>query len=159
MGLITPPDRIQASLSAFEQIFVKSVPHSITRRRLFDNFQEFTHHFSHAITDQFTQWVGGSFTTQKVNPQDIDVLILCPQEVILKNETRINAELSQSQWKIRGIDCCYLGTRSKGAPDYPLYRSDFTYWVHQFSTTKNDRRGRKHARGFIEINHNKFSYE
>ncbi|NJB84306.1 hypothetical protein GGR26_000051 [Lewinella marina] len=158
-GLLIPPEKISFEQSQFAQIFVRDFPESSTRGSLFQAYQDYSGWFTQKITGSFVQWIGGSFTTAKRSPQDIDLVTLCAQEDLIKHDEILASETEKGNWKSRGVDAYVVGVRAYDAPDYPLYRSDFVYWIHQFSTTRRDRRGRKHARGFVEITFNGYSYE
>ena len=158
-GLLEPPEKIRIAPDQFARVFVEDFGKSTTRESLYQSYLEYTHQFSQEITDSFAQWIGGSFTTGKRDPQDIDVVTLCSQEVLIKKQEVLASEFSQTTWKAKGLDAYLLGVRSQAAPDFPLYRSDYVYWIHQFSTTRKDRRGRKHSSGYVELIFNDFNYE
>lgn len=158
-GLLKPPEKLTIDRDQLLEVFVKAFGEDSTRLGIYENYLEYTTLFSQTITEAFAQWIGGSFTTEKQNPRDLDLVTLCSQEDLLNHQDLLTAKFGNNTWKARGVDAYLLGVRTRDAPDYPLYRSDYVYWIHQFSTTRKDRRGRKHSRGFIELIFNDYSYE
>ena len=71
-GYIVPYETHQTTLDEFQQVFVDAFPESETRQRLFDNYLGWIFDFQRDIFPYFTQWINGSFVTQKLNPNDID---------------------------------------------------------------------------------------
>jgi len=80
-GLLTPAKGIETSLEIIGQHFVQAFPHSETRQRLFENFQNYLNSFQDEIFPWFEMWVDGSFVTLKENPKDIDVVTFLDWEV------------------------------------------------------------------------------
>ncbi|WP_116109415.1 DUF6932 family protein [Lewinella sp. IMCC34191] len=158
-GLLRPPEKLTIDRDQLLEVFVKAFGEDSTRLGIYENYLEYTTLFSQTITEAFAQWIGGSFTTEKQNPRDLDLVTLCSQQDLLNHQDLLTAKFDHNNWKAKGVDAYLVGVRTRDAPDYPLYRSDCVYWIHQFSTTRKDRRGRKHSRGFIELIFNDYSYE
>lgn len=158
-GLLQPPEKLTIDRDQLYEVFVQAFGKATTRLGIYESYLEYTELFSNTITETFTQWIGGSFTTGKQNPRDLDLVTLCSQEDLIKHQDTLATKFDQITWKAKGMDAYLLGVRTKDAPDFPLYRSDYVYWIHQFSTTRKDRRGRKHSRGFVEMIFNDYSYE
>jgi len=69
-------------LGAIGNHFLKDFPSSATRKSLIDGLNAFVAHYSKIIGAPFELWIDGSFTTHKVNPNDIDLVIFLPEDVI-----------------------------------------------------------------------------
>jgi hypothetical protein len=151
-GLLIPPQKIVISEIEFHDYFVGAFPSSTTRLNLYAVYQEYTRQFKEQIGQPFSQWIAGSFTTLKTNPADLDIVTLADQNILLGKEKTVRDYFQAPAWKARGIDSYLLGIRSPDAPDYPIYRSDYVYWMDQFLSTRKTRRGEQHPRGFAEIN-------
>ena len=157
-GLIVPPKKVRISQSDFYDTFIGSFPSSTTREALYKSYEKYTSSFAKQVTGNFCQWIGGSFTTMKTNPRDVDIVTLLRNDVLINQYDKIK-QMFRLSWKAEGLDVYFLGVREPEAPDYAIYRSDFAYWTHQFSTSRQDRMGKRYARGYAEIQFNSFSYE
>ena len=93
-GLIQPDTKHELSSAEFKETFVNSFPNSRTRSDIFSAYIAFTEAFSKEVTNSFTQWIGGSFTTQKENPNDIDILT-----ILRKSDYEKNKEMMESRFR------------------------------------------------------------
>lgn len=80
LGNPIPPMLQAMAFSEFEQSHVTEHPTSLTRAQIFSRYQHYLRDFRTAIGVSFSQWVDGSFTTSKLDPQDIDVINFVPFE-------------------------------------------------------------------------------
>ena len=81
LGLLQPPEKMVMTLEEFEQVFVHSFPNSQTREVIFENYRKFIDDFSELVSPQFIHWINGSFVTQKINPRDIDFVMIIKTNV------------------------------------------------------------------------------
>mgnify|MGYP003651891569 CR=1 FL=1 len=68
-------------LSEIGNHFLQDFPSSETRKPLIDGLNAFVTHLSE-IGAPIELWIDGSFTTQKVNPNDIDLVIFSPAAIL-----------------------------------------------------------------------------
>lgn len=61
--------------------FLKDFPSSKTRKPLIDGLKAFVAHLAN-IGAPIELWIDGSFTTRKTDPNDIDLVIFSPAEVL-----------------------------------------------------------------------------
>jgi hypothetical protein len=80
-GYIVPADVVEIDLLIFKEYFV----FNDTRKELFESYLSFNEHLQNLFTDDYFQWVNGSFATQKIKPNDIDVVSFIPHTVFEKN--------------------------------------------------------------------------
>lgn len=158
-GLIKPDKKHQLSRAEFKETFVDAFPSSSTRNGIYLDYDKFTSAFAADVTESFTQWIGGSFTTEKEDPNDIDILT-----ILSGSDYKLNQKIIESKFrKIVGdfplVDSYFLQAPATKTEKAPLFKSDLIYWVHQFSYTRKNRKGKRQTRGYIEIVFNHFSYE
>ena len=158
-GLLFPAEIHHISREKFEQFFVSSFPTSKTRLLLYEAFSRYTEAFKSDITETFAQWIGGSFTTQKLNPNDLDLVTILPVATFSTYEEKLRSNFGRQVAKQEGLDVYFLEVRPQGDPKFPLWNSNYTYWYHQFSTSRKDRFGKRHPRGFVQLTYNSFNYE
>ncbi|MEY4903428.1 MAG: hypothetical protein RLZZ292_1243, partial [Bacteroidota bacterium] len=63
-------------MKSFGVFFVEQFENSIARSILYELYLDFVKDFSAKFTPEFVHWIGGSFVTNKLNPNDIDVATL-----------------------------------------------------------------------------------
>jgi len=73
-GNPAPYEVIKLTHTEFEQIFVDSFKDSSTRTKIFAGHQQYNKNLSNLIKSNYFQIADGSFTTNKKNPNDIDVV-------------------------------------------------------------------------------------
>jgi len=144
-GLLTPAKGIETSLEIIGQHFVQAFPHSETRQRLFENFQNYLNSFQEEIFPWFGQWVDGSFVTLKENPKDIDVVTFLDWEVVESKKSRLDRFYSFAL-ENKGLDTYIVAVYPPGHPAFSRYRVDAEVWENRFT---KDREG--NPKGFLRI--------
>ena len=71
-GYLKPYRKVELGFYDFKEVFVDSFDQTSTRHRIFENYLKFLQDFSREVSENFIQWIDGSFVTRKVNPRDID---------------------------------------------------------------------------------------
>lgn len=150
-GYIIPPEKEEMSLEEFEEIFVRSFPASSTRETLFAGYINYTRQFKVEITENFIHWIGGSFTTKKVNPNDIDLVTIIPHETFEAHIKLIEEKFRKKSFSTYGIDAYFVATYPEGHEKFSLYQGNLAYWSNQFSKTRKNRAGQRFKRGSIQI--------
>ena len=154
LGLLQPPEKMVMTLEEFEQIFVHSFPNSQTREVIFENYRKFVDDFSELVSPQFIHWVNGSFVTQKINPRDIDFVM-----IIDYDKVELNRKLIDERFRRQGarthydfLDVYLVEKYPLGHFDYPIFEFEKAKWTDWFTKTRVNRAGVKFPKGFIEIN-------
>ena len=75
-GNLFPAKRNKLDLYLLKQVFVDEFQESQTRNAIFEGFQKFLTNFSNFTNISFDIWIDGSFVTKKLNPNDIDVVLI-----------------------------------------------------------------------------------
>ena len=158
-GLLQPPDKIALDLDTFRTTFVDNMQSSSKREAIYQAYTAYTEQFKLEVTGQFSHWIGGSFTTDKLNPSDIDVLTILPEDVYEQNEVVINNNFRRRMGIESYVDGYFLSVVPPAGKRYALYHSDYLYWLHQFTYTRKGKNNRRRRRGFIEITYNNYTYE
>jgi hypothetical protein len=145
-GHLKPYDIIKVDLVTVKQVFVDEMSFSTTRKRIFENYLEYLAILHELIPSGFTQWIDGSFTTRKRNPNDIDILTFIPFEIFKKNAKEID---KLRQWKYdkqKGIDGYFLELFPETHQDYKFFNSDYIEWYRTFSRNRSNQ-----EKGIIEL--------
>ncbi|MEM8896197.1 MAG: hypothetical protein AAGC88_16585, partial [Bacteroidota bacterium] len=151
-GHLLPYSIIKIKLDQFKDTFVNSFPHSHSRSRLFDNYQHFISDFQQQITSNFTQWIDGSFVTQKQNPRDIDFLTFIDHTIYEEKEISIDNHFRLAGARKKyGVDAYTIRAYPKTHKKNMLFESDMVYWHNLFGQTKKNRSKKKFRKGVVEL--------
>ncbi|MEL7119728.1 MAG: hypothetical protein AAFO07_09815 [Bacteroidota bacterium] len=154
-GYLDPPNRQDLSIVEFEQYFVESFPKSQTRKELFEGFIRYNNAFQQEVTNEMIQWIGGSFTTKKLNPRDIDLVTIMPYSIFEEKSELIEKRFRRSAKNEYGIDAYIVSAYPEEHDKHGLYRGIMVYWNNQFSKTRKNRAGKRFKRGYVQIIHQK----
>ncbi|TAK45456.1 MAG: hypothetical protein EPO28_03700 [Saprospiraceae bacterium] len=151
-GFLYPHQKINLTLNAFEDMFVKGFPQSVTRQRLFENYQIYVRDFRQLLTPVFSQWINGSFVTRKTNPRDIDIVTLIDFQTDLEHE-KIIAErfVNRKAIEVYGVDAYTLTVFPEAHRQHVQTKSDLLYWNDWFGRSWSNRTGSRHPKGYVEI--------
>lgn len=137
-GMIEPGLH-SCTVTEFKQTFVDKFPSSQRRQEIFDCFINFVGKLSNSYNIHEI-WVDGSFVTEKVNPNDVDIIIFLELEDFIK----ISPYWSNLR-NINNIDAyCALAVqekyRSRLSPvDFNTAINQRNYWRGQFGFDRADR--------------------
>jgi DNA polymerase/3'-5' exonuclease PolX len=151
-GYLTPNKEIEISEEEFELNFVSSLPNEAHRTELFENYKAFIQAFSKEITPSFEVWIGGSFTTKKEFPKDIDLVIFADYDVFQKKEKEFDVLKMNHKGGNKRLDIYKVLVYPENHRDVFLYESKKVEWLNWFSYTRRNKRTNKRTpRGFIKI--------
>ena len=109
--------------------------------------------FKNEVTDNFVQWIDGSYVTQKVNPRDIDFVNLIDHKVYTEKRELIDNKFRLLKAReIYEVDAYTVECYPKDKSEYEYKtKADLIYWDNFFGKTRKNRAGRKQPKGYIEI--------
>lgn len=146
------PGLHQMTLEEFEASFVTAFPHSNTRSHILVGY--IRHHADLCqILDAFEQIIDGSFTTNKNDPNDVDLLILAdgdvvdalPHEQKVRFNTLVSGKATQAGY---ACDAYFCPTYPETHPLYPHNRAQRKYWMGEFGFDRRDV-----AKGLVHMKH------
>lgn len=152
-GNLHPYQKFELSLKEFEDFFIQPFPKNSTRHIIFQNYLRFIADFRKEVTDSFSQWINGSFVTDKLNPNDIDFVSIIDADIFERNE-----ELIEAKFRLKGaksiyqVDAYTVKKYPEGHKKQLISKHELVYWNNWFSETKKNRMKKKFPKGFIEIN-------
>ncbi|MCB0633190.1 MAG: hypothetical protein R2824_03765 [Saprospiraceae bacterium] len=150
-GYLSPYHPIDSNTDSLEHYFVANFPNSRTRKKLFQNYQQYTSRFSQEIYPYFEQWIDGSFVSLKENPNDIDIVTFLDYKIFNLRAYKLDDFLSFSL-ESEGIDAYIVPIYPENHPFYSKGRQLKTQWLDRFSSTKADIFDNIHPKGFLSIN-------
>ncbi|GAB2556810.1 DUF6932 family protein [Spirosoma aerophilum] len=131
----------------FEKRFVADFVQSTTRQTIFTGLLEYLGDVGMLLTDlsykgTWRVWLNGSFTTQRLNPNDVDLLNVFDNDSLFEQHKSQFEPLFAGNASARyGVDAYFLLT------DNSDRTTELTnYWQQQFGTDRNGR-----AKGIINL--------
>lgn len=148
-GYITPADAVEVDFETFEQIFV----FNDHRKLIFDEYQNFLAVLKKLDIGTFFQWLNGSFTTKKPNPNDIDIVTF----INFADYERLDKVLREIKLDFRSrkkVDCYFVITYPENHSNFLNYQADKLQFFHDFThDVKRERQlNTKLPKGLIQIN-------
>ena len=147
-GYLVPADTIETDLETFEKTFVFNEH----RNKIFQEYLLFLNAIQDLGINPFYQWINGSFTTMKMNPNDIDVVtFLDYKQHEIFDDALSNLKYSFRQKKVDGY---FVAIFPEEHPDRSLFTSYVYDFWHNFTRDmkKEVRLKAKFKKGFIKIN-------
>lgn len=149
-GYLKPYGLNKADYMILEEVFVNSFPESSTRKRIFEEYQQYNYQLHQLLPNGFWQWINGSFISKKLNPRDIDLVTFVDDSLFHQHEKQF-ASLRELRYKgSRLIDGYFITVYPDNHPHNYIYHLDCADWLFRFSTPKP-----KGNKGFLEINFKK----
>ncbi|GAB4017737.1 DUF6932 family protein [Spirosoma koreense] len=147
-GNLTPYELIHIdSLDEFEQVFVTSFPLSSTRLSIYVGMLEYIEALGDGLNQlayksNWRLWIDGSFTTNKLNPNDVDILsLLTDESSIRENKSLFEPLFGQNAFLTYRCDAYFL------LHNTTVQSEDLvTYWKNQFGSDRNG-----FSKGIIEL--------
>lgn len=149
-GNLTPYSAIEISFDEFETRYLKAPGASLARQMLSENYLKYVNDFENEITKEFFQFVNGSFTTRKLNPNDLDLVTFIDYRIYGEKESLL--ERFKRPGEFEGIDAYIEKSYPEDHRFFIRYQTDLLYWNDLF--TKN-RQGQKKGYFKIFFNHEK----
>ena len=136
-----PEGVVNLSYNDFKEIFVADFDKSKTRLSIAKNYERYLIDFKSEITNNFKNWIGGSFITTKMNPNDIDVVsIFQYTDEINKKATIILKFLSYgNSLENYMVDGYFVPIYSANDPRYSLTTDALAYWSEWLGHDKENR--------------------
>jgi hypothetical protein len=146
-----PEGIINIPFAEFKIIFLDNFGNSKTRKLIFTGYENYIIDFKKEINNQFDQWMSGSFTTTKENPNDIDLI----------NLVEVKDELNQKQIKLREfltvggskdkylVDGYFIPIYSQNDPRFKITEYWLNHWAEFFGHDKL-----KRPKALIEVSFN-----
>jgi hypothetical protein len=147
-GFLEPIGLIECDLATLEKYFVDNFPNSTTRKRLFINYLRYLESFKSRVTRNFTQWINGSFVSQKENPKDIDLVTFFDFEVFEAQEPFLGKYWSFNL-ENEGLDAYLAKVYPESHPNHYLTLEKFDYFTNLYHSKTID--DVEYFKGFLQL--------
>lgn len=143
-GNLIPYEGITADLVNFEAVFITSFPQSITRRRLFDYYQQALASLPAEVAKTGMQWIDGSFVSNKLNPNDLDIVMFV--DYLIFEQYKLHYFDTKSLKLEKGIDLYFVRSYPENHPYHFRTQFDEHEWQALFSYNRQSQ-----PKGFIKL--------
>lgn len=150
-GFIKPYKVIELTLSKFGEIFIKNMPETAHRERIFQRLLEYNLLVEKQIGKIQFQYLNGSFTTLKNKPKDIDVVSFISYTDFLRNEELIST-ISEAHFDDPDLDVFIVPLSFSGAPLFIQADLLHRYYLDLFSNYRKAD-NKVYPKGLIKINY------
>lgn len=151
-GNLQPYQVIETSFEIFEHTFVNNFPESSTRTDLLVNFKDLCASLRHSLSNGFVVWIDGSFVTQKLNPNDIDLVFFINSTDYQPNEESLRKLINREFCRTQKLDCYFVQVYPSNHPNYLIETdSDIKEWLSLFTRTRIHRNGKKYPKGVVQL--------
>ncbi len=151
-GYLKPYGKNKITLQELETEFVAPFDETSTRHQLYTGYVHYNKNLKALLKNQaYTQWIDGSFITNKINPKDIDLVNLIDHELIVQYEKELKEFLNERSKENYGIDGYVIRIYPKRHEKYIRTQSDLLYWEHWFSQSRKNRKKQRFSKGFVEL--------
>lgn len=147
-GYLVPYGVISSTLNEIESEFCFTEQRTL----LYQNFVVFITELQKIVGVGFEMWINGSFTSKKVVPKDIDLVVFVDYELYTKLEAILLPFTEFSYHKKYKIDCYFIRTYPKEHKDYFRYEYDRKWWFSDFSQVRNEKTNKLSPKGFLQVN-------
>ena len=152
IGHLTPSTVIPTTFETFETLLVQSFSKDSTRHSILEGYKKYLIKLKSILNVGFYQWVDGSFVTEKINPNDIDIVTFVDYKVFFSKETALMGLTSPESKLIYKVDAAFV-------PVYPINHKlhqvtvwDIHFWENFYGHTRPDNQNNKMPKGFIQLN-------
>jgi hypothetical protein len=138
-GNITPAEFVELDLMEIESNLVTNFPRSVIREKIFSGYKSYCHNLLQFIHSEFEQWLDGSFTTTKLNPNDVDLVNWIDVDTVgaLKDLLNPFHTRTGNPKTVYHVDGYLAFVCDKSDKRYPLYQSWYDYWKKWFGHDRN----------------------
>ncbi|GAB4009729.1 hypothetical protein EXU85_29420 [Spirosoma sp. KCTC 42546] len=145
---VLPPGRHRCQVDDFFNLFVKAFSTNAHRQRLFREWESYNDRLCARVgLTGLTQWIDGSFVTNKPFPNDIDFVTFIPHYLYEPFEDGLIEFYSTISLHDNGLDAYICPIYPAEHPSYQLTRQYRAAWQKRFKKNK-DTSGEK---GFLEL--------
>lgn len=150
-GNLFPHKTTSVDLETFKRMFVDDFENSERRTTIFESYLGYIERMKSIFENPFSQWIDGSFVTNKLNTNDIDVVTFINFEDYRKNEKRLNDFRKERNGKSNFIDGYFIIQYPENHPKYFLYEMDSKQWLFTFSFSRDKKPKGITQKGIIQI--------
>ena len=152
IGHLSPYTVIPTTFDVFEKILVQAFPNESKRHSIFEGYKKYVLKLKEVVKSNFYQWIDGSFVTEKMNPNDIDIVTFLNHDIFFQKEHDLLGLIAPESKLIYKVDAAFV-------PVFPLNHKlrhttewDINFWRSFYGNTRPDAQKKQMQKGFIQLN-------
>ena len=152
IGHLSPYTVIPSTFETFEEMLVQSFPTNSTRHVILEGYKQYLTCLKNVLNCPFYQWVDGSFVTDKLNPNDIDIVTFVNHDVFSRKERELMGLIAPESKLIYKVDAAFV---QFFPPNHKLHYAtqwDINFWKKFYGNTRPDAFKNQMPKGFIQLN-------
>lgn len=155
-GNLKPYEVIQVSMEVFQDTFVNAFDEESARQELFEYYNQYMKDLSGLITRDFFQWIDGSYISNKVKPNDIDLITVIDYRDYEENQDILEREFASFAGRKKyQVDGYILANYPENHKKHIFTKSDLLYGRNLFGKTRVNRAKKQFEKGIIQLNFKK----
>jgi hypothetical protein len=152
IGHLSPYTVNSTTFDHFESFFVALFPSNSSRHQIFEGYKRYIKQLKDILNSGFYQWVDGSFVTDKMNPNDIDVVTFVDADLLIKNEKKLLHLIAPESKLIYRVDAAFVGIYPMNHKLRMVTDWDIAFWKDFYGNTRPDALKKQMPKGFIQLN-------
>ena len=152
IGHLAPYTVNPSTFEAFENLLVQSFPRHSARYAILEGYKRYLERLKIVLNANFYQWVDGSFVTEKMNPNDIDVVTFVHYEVFFRKERELMGLIAPESKLIYKVDAAFVPVYPTNHKLHQVTEWDMNFWKDFYGHTRPDSQNNKMEKGFIQLN-------
>ena len=132
--------RHEVSLHELHQLCVDRFPLSTTRKRIMEGLEKVIKRLNdNGIQGEI--WINGSFVTEKINPNDVDIVLRMNAEIYERGTDEQRQTVDWLQMNLKDDYLCDSYCFMEYPQNHPNYRIGqclYSYWMKQFGFSRGN---------------------
>lgn len=146
-GYLVPYGAITSNLNEIVQEFCSTEQ----RVALYETFVGFIAELQKLLGTGFEVWVNGSFTSKKIIPKDIDLLVFVDNEVLKLHDKTLAKYVSLEYHQTMKLDCYFLAVYPLEHKFYNNAMIDRKEWLFNWTKKEDIRTKKIYSKGFLTL--------
>jgi hypothetical protein len=152
IGHLVPYTVIQTKFEVFEKTLVYDFPTHSSRYEILEGYKQYLAKLKQIIGNSFFQWVDGSFVTDKLNPNDIDIVTFLDYQIFFRKENFLSNLIAPESKLLFQVDAAFVPIFPENHRLRYATEWDMNFWKDFYGKTRPDTHQRQMSKGFIQLN-------
>lgn len=152
VGHLSPYTIIHTTFEEFESVLGQPFPIDSTRHGILDGYKRYLLRLKNLIGSGFYQWIDGSFVTEKMNPNDIDIVTFVDYNIFFRNEQALSSLIAPESKLIYKVDAAFIPVYPQNHRLSMVTDWDINFWKGFYGNTRPDEHQTQMQKGFIQLN-------
>jgi hypothetical protein len=143
IGHLSPYTVIPSTFEIFEENLVDAFPTDSTRHIIFEGYKKYLKRLKDVVGLNFYQWIDGSYVTEKLNPNDIDIVTFLNYDIFFQKEHELINLISPESKLLFKVDAAFVPIFPLNHKSHYATQWDINFWKNFYSYTRPDTKKNK----------------